>query len=147
MDSETEHKTEVEWHSPSTNCNSRGFVYVNPFAKYQCRDKNLLFEDQSLVGKGSYGNVYKAYYKKEEENIRKPVALKHIKVEREEKEGFPITAIREIQTLKKLKHKNIATLLEIVQEKPEKKQVKTYGKLQNNFKQRISVRLKKLSQS
>lgn len=31
-----------------------------------------------------------------------------------EEEGFPITALREIQILRKLKHKNIVTLKDIV---------------------------------
>lgn len=42
-------------------------------------------------------------------------ALKKVKLQREtEKEGFPITAIREIKILKALKHKNIVSLKEIV---------------------------------
>lgn len=41
------------------------------------------------------------------------VAIKKIKQE-QEKEGFPITALREIMLLKKLKHKNIVNLIEVV---------------------------------
>lgn len=41
------------------------------------------------------------------------VALKRVRLE-QEKEGFPITAIREIKILKQLQHKNIVSLLEIV---------------------------------
>lgn len=45
----------------------------------------------------------------------KYVALKKVKLQRDtEKEGFPITAIREIKILKSLKHKNIVNLEEIV---------------------------------
>ena len=43
------------------------------------------------------------------------VALKKVKVQRDtDKEGFPITAIREIKILKALEHKNIVKLKEIV---------------------------------
>ena len=38
-----------------------------------------------------------------------------------EKEGFPLTAIREIMILKRLNHKNIINLLEIVTSKPSDK--------------------------
>ena len=41
------------------------------------------------------------------------VALKQI-YQKDEKEGFPITALREIQILSKLNHRNIVRLLEIV---------------------------------
>lgn len=41
------------------------------------------------------------------------VALKMIRMENE-KEGFPITAIREIKLLSTLKHENIVNLREIV---------------------------------
>ena len=38
-----------------------------------------------------------------------------------EKEGFPITAVREIMILKQLHHKNIINLLEIITSKPTEK--------------------------
>jgi cyclin-dependent kinase 12/13 len=44
------------------------------------------------------------------------VALKQI-YQKDEKEGFPITALREIQLLSKLNHKNIVKLIEIVTSK------------------------------
>jgi len=44
------------------------------------------------------------------------VALKKIRMDNE-KEGFPITAIREIKILKKLRHRNIIDLKEIVTSK------------------------------
>ena len=43
------------------------------------------------------------------------VALKQIN--QEEKEGVPITALREIRLLSKLKHENIVDLIEIVTSK------------------------------
>lgn len=44
------------------------------------------------------------------------VALKKVRLENE-KEGFPITAIREIKILIQLNHKNIVNLQEIVTDK------------------------------
>lgn len=63
------------------------------------------------VGEGTYGEVYKAKDKKSHEIV----ALKKIRMSKtEHDEGFPITAIREIKILKRLKHKNIVNLKEIV---------------------------------
>lgn len=45
------------------------------------------------------------------------VALKKVRMDNEKKEGFPITAIREIKILKKLHHKNVVRLKEIVTSK------------------------------
>lgn len=44
------------------------------------------------------------------------VALKKVRLENE-KEGFPITAVREIKILRQLNHKNIVNLREIVTDK------------------------------
>jgi len=60
-----------------------------------------------LIGEGTYGSVWLA---------RAPngtrVALK--KIRKEKKEGFPITAIREIKILKALRHPNIVQLRDVV---------------------------------
>ena len=91
--------------SPSTNCNTGTVVLENPFAKNQCKEKNDLYEKDVLIGQGSYGNVYKVYHKKNHSvDVEFPFALKHIRVDNESKEGFPITAIREIKILKKISH-------------------------------------------
>lgn len=42
------------------------------------------------------------------------VALKRIRDQEKEKEGIPITSIREIQILQKMKHPNIVNLKDIV---------------------------------
>ena len=47
------------------------------------------------------------------------MALKKIKTENE-KQGFPITSLREIMIMKRLNHKNILQLLEVVTSKPSK---------------------------
>ena len=48
--------------------------------------------------------------------IPKYVALKKIKME-DSKEGFPITALREIMIMKKCNHENLLQILEIVTSK------------------------------
>ena len=71
------------------------------------------------VGEGTYGEVYKAT-PPPELNIDpgQLLALKKVRLENE-KEGFPITAVREIKILRQLKHKNIINLREIVTDKQE----------------------------
>jgi len=70
------------------------------------------YEKLEQVGEGTYGQVYMARCK-ETNDI---VALKKIRMDNE-KEGFPITAIREIKILKKLRHRNVIDLKEIVTSK------------------------------
>ncbi|MFH4982041.1 hypothetical protein AB6A40_008750 [Gnathostoma spinigerum] len=64
------------------------------------------------VGEGTYGQVYKAVDKITHE----VVALKKVRLENE-KEGFPITAVREIKILRQLNHKNVVRLIDIVTDK------------------------------
>lgn len=61
------------------------------------------------VAEGTYGVVYKAI----EKRTKGIVALKRLKMDKE-KEGFPITSLREINTLLKAQHPNIVTVREIV---------------------------------
>ncbi|KAI9360006.1 kinase-like domain-containing protein, partial [Zopfochytrium polystomum] len=70
-----------------------------------------LYEKTTMVGEGTYGKVYKAIHKTK--NIT--VALKRVRIEAD-KEGFPITGIREIKILSSLSHKNVMKLLEIFTE-------------------------------
>lgn len=56
--------------------------------------------------------MFKARHKK----TRKLVALKKVLMDNE-KEGFPITALREIKILQLLKHDNVVNLLEICRTK------------------------------
>lgn len=67
------------------------------------------YEKIGQVGEGTYGKVYKAKSKVTGELV----ALKRIRMETE-KEGFPITAMREIKLLQKLRHKRIVQLTEIM---------------------------------
>ncbi|RDX73795.1 Cyclin-dependent kinase C-1, partial [Mucuna pruriens] len=67
------------------------------------------FEKLEQIGEGTYGQVYMA----KEIKTGEIVALKKIRMDNE-REGFPITAIREIKILKKLHHENVIKLREIV---------------------------------
>lgn len=55
-------------------------------------------------------------YKAKDVHANELVALKKVRLENE-KEGFPITAVREIKILRQLNHKNIVNLREIVTDK------------------------------
>ncbi|KOB70728.1 Cyclin dependent kinase 12 transcript variant B, partial [Operophtera brumata] len=70
------------------------------------------FQVITQIGEGTYGQVYKA----RDKNTSQLVALKKVRLENE-KEGFPITAVREIKILRQLNHKNIVNLREIVTDK------------------------------
>jgi len=76
-----------------------------------CRDVNLYQRDLK-VGQGTFGEVFKARCKQ----TGKLVALKKVLMENE-REGFPITALREIRILQLLRHDNIVRLIEICRTK------------------------------
>lgn len=67
------------------------------------------FQCLNRIEEGTYGVVYRAKDKRTDEIV----ALKRLKMEKE-KEGFPITSLREINTLLKGQHPNIVTVREIV---------------------------------
>ncbi|KAL8277113.1 hypothetical protein RQP46_010441 [Phenoliferia psychrophenolica] len=68
-----------------------------------------LYERLVQVGEGTYGKVYKA------RNVETGglVALKRIRMEAE-KDGFPVTAVREIKLLQSLRHPNVVDLKEMM---------------------------------
>ncbi|KAJ3524131.1 hypothetical protein NM208_g12175 [Fusarium decemcellulare] len=68
--------------------------------------------NESVVGSGTYGKVFKGVnvYTKD------LVALKRIRMEGE-RDGFPVTAVREIKLLQSLRHVNIVNLQEVMVEK------------------------------
>ncbi|KAK9904109.1 hypothetical protein WJX75_004762 [Coccomyxa subellipsoidea] len=74
-----------------------------------CRGVEHCYERVKQIGEGTYGQVYLATDNKTNEFV----ALKKIRMDNE-KEGFPITAIREIKLLKNLNHENVINLKEIV---------------------------------
>lgn len=71
-----------------------------------------MFERLEIIGEGTYGKVFKA----RDIKTKQLVALKSVKLENE-KEGFPITAVREIKILRQLQHPNIVNMIEIVTDK------------------------------
>ncbi|XP_056262076.1 cyclin-dependent kinase 12 isoform X2 [Pseudoliparis swirei] len=75
----------------------------------RCVDK---FDIIGIIGEGTYGQVYKA----KDKITGQLVALKKVRLDNE-KEGFPITAIREIKILRQLKHRSVVNMKEIVTDK------------------------------
>ncbi|KAG1679401.1 hypothetical protein FOA52_007692 [Chlamydomonas sp. UWO 241] len=73
----------------------------------ECRNVDE-FEKINRISEGTYGVVYKAREKK----TGRLVALKMIKMEKE-RDGFPITSIREINVMLNFHHKNIVHVSEI----------------------------------
>lgn len=72
---------------------------------------STVYERIAQVGEGTYGKVYKA----KNRVTGAYVALKRLRME-SEKEGFPITAMRETSLLQSFNHPNIVPLLEIMVE-------------------------------
>lgn len=75
---------------------------------YGCRNVEE-FQCMNRIEEGTYGVVYRARDKKTNEIV----ALKRLKMERE-KEGFPITSLREINTILISQHQNVVHVREIV---------------------------------
>ncbi|VDP23623.1 unnamed protein product [Schistosoma margrebowiei] len=92
--------------------------FCKGFAHLEAKRSVTAFDTLIQVGEGTYGHVYKyliicnitmfisGEYK----------ALKKVRLENE-REGFPITAVREIKILRQLRHPNIVNLCEIVTDK------------------------------
>lgn len=70
-----------------------------------------IYERVLQVGEGTYGKVYKA----RNTITNKLVALKKLRLQGE-REGFPITSIREIKLLQSFNHPNVSTIKEIMVE-------------------------------
>ncbi|XP_042601672.1 cyclin-dependent kinase 12-like isoform X2 [Cyprinus carpio] len=75
----------------------------------RCVDK---FDIIGIIGEGTYGQVYKA----KDKDTGELVALKKVRLDNE-KEGFPITAIREIKILRQLNHRSVVNMKEILTDK------------------------------
>lgn len=73
------------------------------------------FDKLDQIGEGTYGWVHRA----QDKNTGELVALKKVRLDNE-KEGFPVTAIREIKILSLLSHENVVNLKEIVTSHKEK---------------------------
>lgn len=68
-----------------------------------------IFKRLGQIGEGTYGKVYKAINSKTQARV----ALKRLRLEAE-RDGLPITALREIKLLQSINHKNIISLKEIL---------------------------------
>ncbi|XP_015786126.1 cyclin-dependent kinase 9 [Tetranychus urticae] len=79
------------------------FPYCDDVSKY---------ERLAKIGQGTFGEVFKARHRQ----TKKLVALKKVLMDNE-KEGFPITALREIKILQLLKNDNVVNLIEICKTK------------------------------
>jgi cell division cycle 2-like protein len=84
------------------------FVPINVNGCLACRSVTN-FERVASIGQGAFGVVYKA----KEKVTGDMVALKKVKMQKE-KEGFPLTSVREIRILMQCKHVNIVTMKEVV---------------------------------
>ncbi|KAJ3255191.1 serine/threonine protein kinase, CMGC, CDC2/CDK sub [Boothiomyces macroporosus] len=83
------------------------FTGVSPISEYEIENK---------LGEGTFGEVLLATHSKT--GLR--VALKKI-LTHNDKEGFPVTSLREIKLLKSIDHENIIDLMEIAIEKGDPK--------------------------
>jgi serine/threonine protein kinase len=75
----------------------------------QCESVSL-YSNYTQIGEGTYGTVYRAVHI----TTAEVVALKRIILHNEHTEGFPITSIREIATLRQINHTNCVRLLDVV---------------------------------
>ncbi|KAF7875050.1 hypothetical protein EAF04_002222 [Stromatinia cepivora] len=98
-------------------------IYTPEYARQHTRPQNTFrgcsritdYEVMGKIGEGTFGEVHKAKSRK----TGMVVALKKILMINE-KDGFPITALREIKTLKLLSHTNVLSLEEMAVEHPQK---------------------------
>ncbi|GAA6069245.1 cyclin-dependent kinase 10, partial [Tachysurus ichikawai] len=67
------------------------------------------FEKLNRIGEGTYGIVYRA----RDTRTHEIVALKKVRMDKE-KDGIPISSLREITLLLRLRHPNIVELKEVV---------------------------------
>ncbi|KDD75737.1 protein kinase [Helicosporidium sp. ATCC 50920] len=74
----------------------------------ECRSVHL-YERLSRINEGTYGVVYKA----RERASGDLCALKRVKLDRE-KDGFPLTSLREMSILLRLRHPNLVRVREVV---------------------------------
>jgi cell division cycle 2-like len=74
-----------------------------------CRDIQN-FDKLNDIEQGTYGYVSRA----KEVTTGKIVALKRLKIEPGDQQGFPVTALREIRILENCNHRNIVGLQEVV---------------------------------
>lgn len=82
-----------------------------PYNKFETMSKLTEFDVIKKIGQGTFGVVQKAKSRK----TRELVALKQL-INHSAKEGFPITAMREITILKSLNHENVLKITGMIYE-------------------------------
>jgi cell division cycle 2-like len=75
----------------------------------RCRSVEL-FDKLNDIEEGTYGWVSRA----KETATGSVVALKRLKIDSQDRNGLPVTGLREIQILKRCQHRNIVRLREVV---------------------------------
>jgi len=90
------------------NRNKKVAKKASPFGR--CPNVSLRYEKLGRIGEGTYGIVYKA----RDNETKEFVALKRCLPHHESSDGFPLTTLREITTLRQLKsHPNIVRLQQV----------------------------------
>jgi serine/threonine-protein kinase BUR1 len=82
------------------------------------------YDQARKLGEGTFGEVYQGIRKRTGEIVALKKILMH-----NEKEGFPITALREIKLLKTLDHLNVIKLEEMAVERPKERDKKSRATL------------------
>ncbi|CAI4044562.1 cyclin-dependent serine/threonine protein kinase CTK1 SKDI_11G0810 [Saccharomyces kudriavzevii IFO 1802] len=113
----TNNNTKNNMHTTSNYYNHKSLEVRSVIAKKAAvsvltqKRSTSVYQRIMQVGEGTYGKVYKA----KNTITEKLVALKKLRLQGE-KEGFPITSIREIKLLQSFDHPNVSTIKEIMVE-------------------------------
>lgn len=86
-----------------------------PWVFYGCSNVSSEYRILDKLGEGTFGEVHRG----EKVSNKFRVALKRIFLHNE-KEGFPITALREIRILKALNHSNIIPIIDMAIQRPDR---------------------------
>lgn len=113
-------KTRIDFRSPASNTRMVKKIMrrekPRPQLPQDLKESDSVYYrkkgDKSVVGSGTYGKVFKGLHV----YTKDLVALKKIRMEGE-RDGFPVTAVREIKLLQSLKHVNVVHLKEVMVEK------------------------------
>lgn len=93
---------------------SYALKHQRPKSSFRGSSKIQDYEVLNKLGEGTFGEVYRAKSRK----TGRLYALKKI-IMHNEKDGFPITALREIRLLKLLDHPNVLKLEDMAVEHPQ----------------------------